>query len=83
MSLEGNEAVLELDATISFTAGVSYRNPDMEWHHKSADLDRTESVPVEVTIRFDRDGHLNYEVTAAKVNNFVESSPWDATDITP
>jgi hypothetical protein len=55
----------------------------MEWHHKSADLDRTESVPVEVTIRFDRDGHLNYEVTAAKVNNFVQSSPWDATDITP
>jgi hypothetical protein len=61
--------VLELDATISFTAQVSYTDPDMEWHSKHADLERSEDVPVEVTIKFERGNHLNYEVVAAKVNN--------------
>ena len=69
VSLENDEAVLELDANISFTAQVSYTDPDMEWHSKHDDLERSEEVPVEVTIRFERGNRLNYEVIAAKVNN--------------
>jgi hypothetical protein len=69
VSLDDNEAVLELDAEISFTASVSYRDPDMEWHSKSADLDRKVWLPVEVTVKFDQKDHLNYEVISATVNN--------------
>lgn len=69
VSLGENEVVLELDATISFDARVSYQDPDATGNYKSADLDRTETVPVEVTIQFERGKHLEYQVTAARVNN--------------
>ena len=66
VSLSENEVVLELDATVSFSAHVSYSD---SWDHKSADLDRTATVPVEVTIQFERPNYLDYQVTAATVNN--------------
>ena len=69
VSLDDNEAVLELDVEISFTASVSYRDPNMEWHSKSADLERKECVPVEVMVTFDQKNHLNYEVSSITVNN--------------
>jgi len=69
VSLEENEAVLELDATVSFSAHVSYQDRDLTWDYKSTDLDRTETVPVEVTIQFERGKHLDYQVTAVTVNN--------------
>jgi hypothetical protein len=69
VSLDDNGAVLELDAEISFTASVSYRDPNMEWHSKSEDLERKEWVPVEVTVKFDQKNHLNYEVSSVTVNN--------------
>jgi hypothetical protein len=37
------------------------------WDLKSDDLDRTETVPVEVTIQFERSDYLNYQVTSATV----------------
>ena len=66
VSLKENEVVLELDAVVSFTAQVSYGE---SWHNESADLDRTATVPVEVTIEFERPDYLNYQVTSATVNN--------------
>jgi hypothetical protein len=36
---------------------------------KSADLERKEWVPVEVTVKFDQKNHLNYEVISVTVNN--------------
>jgi hypothetical protein len=66
VSLSDNEVVLELDATVSFSAHVSYGE---SWDHKSADLDRTATVPVEVTIQFERPDYLHYQVTSSTVNN--------------
>lgn len=69
VELQDSEAVLELDAEVSFTASVSFRDPDMTWNSKHEDLERTEWVPVEVRVKFDQNDHLNYEVISATVNN--------------
>ena len=66
VSLGENEVVLELDADVSFSAHVSYGDT---WDRKSEELERTESVPVEVTIQFERPHYLDYQVTSATVNN--------------
>jgi len=71
VSLSECEVVLDLEATVSFTANVSYRNPDATWDYIDANLDRTETVPVEVTIGFEPGIHLEYQVTATSVNNGV------------
>jgi hypothetical protein len=68
VSLEDNEAVLELDATVSFSAHVSYKDPDATWDYKSEEVERTQSVPVEVTIEFERGNRLEYKVMRAEVN---------------
>lgn len=66
VGLGDEEVILELDTTISFTAHVSYGD---SWDNTSADLDRTASVPVQVTIQFEKPNYLDYQMTEAIVNN--------------
>jgi hypothetical protein len=75
-----DEVGLELDATISFSIAVSYadRNSisyDNEehksyvWNYEDADLERTETVPVEITIEYEPNNKIEYQVTAVTLNN--------------
>ena len=67
VSIGENEVDLEFDTEISFSAHVSYGSDT--WDHRRADLDRSVTVPVEVTVKYDPSDYLNYEVTKAIVNN--------------
>lgn len=79
MMAEG-EVGLELDVTISFSANVSYADPnaisyDSEehetyvWNYEQADLNRTETIPAEITIEYEPNDKIEYQVTAVKLNN--------------
>jgi hypothetical protein len=80
VSMSEDEIVLEFDATIAFTTSVSYADPNaisydnedhttMVWNYINDDLDGEETVPVEVTIAYDKEDYLDYQVIDIKVNN--------------
>ena len=68
IQVSDGRAVLELSAEVSFTASISYGFDGHFGNHKMETLERTITVPVEVSMEYRPSGHLDYRVTNILLN---------------